>query len=74
MRQVIYGCNVQIKAKRALEPPKIFTDIHLHFILKGYNLENAKITKALNLSAEKYCSASIMLEKIANISHDFEVL
>ncbi len=74
MRQIIYDCSVQIKAKRAPEPPKIFTHIHLHFILKGDNLENIKIIKALNLSAHKYCSASMMLGKMANISHDFEVL
>ncbi|MDE2212302.1 MAG: hypothetical protein KGJ83_06205, partial [Betaproteobacteria bacterium] len=53
--------------------PKVFTKIHLHFIVTGRNLKPELVERALNLSAEKYCSASIMLGKTAQITHDFEI-
>ncbi len=72
-RQVIHGCDVKISAKRAEEDPKIFTDIHLHFILSGDTLKKKNVERAIQLSAEKYCSASIMLGAMANITHDYEI-
>ena len=73
-RQEVIDCMVDIEAERAKEEPKIFTRIHYHFILTGNNLKPQKVERAINLSAEKYCSASIMLGKTAKISHDYEIL
>ena len=73
MRQDLSHCETKISAERANEHPKVFTDIHIHFIVKGKELDSKKVDKALKLSAEKYCSASIMLGKTAKITHDFEV-
>ena len=74
MRQDLSHCETRISAERANEHPKVFTDIHIQFIVKGKDLDSKKVDKAISLSAEKYCSASIMLGKTANITHDFEVL
>ena len=74
MRQDLSHCETKISAERANEHPKVFTDIHIHFIVKGKDLDSKKVDKAITLSAEKYCSASIMLGKTAKITHDFEVL
>ena len=74
MRQDLSHCETKISAERANEHPKVFTDIHIHFIVKGKDLDSKKVDKAITLSAEKYCSASIMLGKTANISHDFEII
>ena len=73
MRQDLSHCETKISAERANEHPKVFTDIHIHFIVKGKDLDSKKVNKAITLSAEKYCSASIMLGKTAKITHDFEV-
>lgn len=73
MRQEVRDCRVEINAERAEEHPKIFTKIHLHFIVEGANLNDKKIAKAISLSTDKYCSASIMLGKTASITHDFEI-
>ena len=73
-REEVVDCMVDIEAERAKEEPKIFTRIHYHFILTGNNLKPQKVERAINLSAEKYCSASIMLGKTAIISHDYEIL
>ncbi|HHC73648.1 MAG TPA: osmotically inducible protein C, partial [Thiothrix sp.] len=73
-RQAITDCDVEITAERADQEPKIFTKIHLHFIISGKQLSAARIEKAIKLSAEKYCSASIMLGKSATITHDFEII
>ena len=73
MRQDLSHCETKISAERANEHPKVFTDIHIHFIVKGKDLDSKKVDKAITLSAEKYCSASIMLGKTAKITHDFEV-
>ena len=72
-RQNITRCEVEISASRADTEPKVFTHIHLHFIIEGEELADSKITKAIELSAEKYCSASIMLGKTALVTHDYEV-
>ena len=73
-RQRISDCEVEIAAERAAEVPKVFTSIHVHFIVSGRDLDESKVSKAVSLSADKYCSASRMLEKAATISHDFEIV
>jgi putative redox protein len=73
-RQQISDCEVEIEAERAAEIPKIFTRIHVHFIVSGRDLDEKRVSKAVNLSADKYCSASRMLEKAATITHDFEIV
>ena len=73
-RQAIADVDVELEADRAEDPPKVFTRIHLHFIVRGRNLDPAKVERAINLSVEKYCSATAMLEKTASVSHDFEVI
>ena len=73
-RQKMVDCEVEIEAERAEEIPKIFTRIHIHFIVSGKGLDENKVAKAVELSADKYCSASRMLEKVAEITHDFEVI
>ena len=74
MRQDLSHCETKINAERATDHPKVFTDIHIQFIVKGKDLDSKKVDKAITLSAEKYCSASIMLGETATISHDFEVV
>lgn len=73
-RQAISDCEVLLEAERATEDPKVFTRIHIHFIVKGHNLSTDKVERAVKLSAEKYCSASLMLGKTAEITHDFELI
>ncbi len=73
MREVVDDCRVEISAERADEHPKVFTKIHLHFVVSGNNLNEKKIAKAVSLSADKYCSASIMLGKMADVTHDFSI-
>jgi putative redox protein len=73
-RQPISDCVVELSAERAATPPKVFTKIHAHFIVSGKGLTEAQVQRAVELSAEKYCSASIMLGKMAQISHDFEIV
>lgn len=72
-RQRVTECTVELEAERAAEAPKIFTRIHVHFIVRGHDLEERQVARAIRLSAEKYCSASIMLGATAEISHDFEL-
>ena len=74
MRQDLSYFQTKINAERANDPPKVFTDIHIQFVIKGKDLDSKKVEKAITLSAEKYCSASIMLGKTANITHDFEIV
>ena len=74
MRQELTHCETKVNAERAVDHPKVFTDIHIQFFVKGNDLDSKKVEKAITLSAEKYCSASIMLGKTASISHDFEIL
>ena len=73
-RAAITDCAVEIEAERATEDPKVFTKIHFHFVVSGRDLKPQQIERAIHLSAEKYCSASIMLGKTADITHDFEVV
>jgi len=72
-RQKITDCEVELEYERADSEPKIFTKIHVHFIVTGRNLDHRKVEKAVELSADKYCSASIILGKTAVITHDFEI-
>jgi putative redox protein len=73
-RQEITDCEIKITSQRADSDPKVFTDIQLHFIVSGRNLKQKQVERAIKLSAEKYCSASIMLGATANITHDFEIV
>ena len=66
-------CDVEVEAERATEDPKVFTRIHMHYIVKGEGLTEDKVKRAVELSAEKYCSASVMLGKTATITHDWEI-
>jgi putative redox protein len=72
-RQMITDCDIELEAERAEQPPKVFTRIHMHYIVTGKGLQEAQVKRAIQLSAEKYCSASAMLEKTAEITHDFEI-
>ncbi len=63
MRQDLTQCETKVNAERANDHPKVFTDIHIQFVIKGKDLDQNKVEKAITLSAEKYCSASIMLGK-----------
>lgn len=72
-RAPVTDCVLEIDSERAAEDPKVFTKIHFHFIVTGKGLKPAQVERAVQLSAEKYCSASIMLGKTAAITHDFEV-
>lgn len=72
-RQDVTDCQAAVTAERAAEAPRVFTEIHIHFKVFGRNLKETAIAKAVELSAEKYCSASIMLGKAAKISHSFEL-
>ena len=74
-RQPVESCEVFLDAERADEEPKVFTKIHLHFVVKGRGLKEAQVKRAVELSAEKYCSASIMLGRAGvEISHDYEIV
>lgn len=73
-RHDVVDCEVEIEAERAETPPKVFTRIHMHYKVAGKGLSEAAVERAVRLSAEKYCSASIMLGKAVEITHDFEVL
>ena len=73
-RQRVTHCEVELRAERAATDPKVFTAIHLHFKISGHGLKQRQVERAVSLSADKYCSASIMLGATARISHDFEIL
>ncbi|MEN3113584.1 OsmC family protein [Uliginosibacterium paludis] len=73
-RHAVKGCEVSLSADRAEADPKVFTRIHYHFTVSGENLKPEAVERAIKLSAEKYCSASIMLGKTATITHDYEII
>lgn len=73
-RQAVSDCHVELDAERAETDPKVFTRIHMHFVVRGKDIKPEVVEKAIKLSAEKYCSASIMLGATAAITHDFEVI
>jgi putative redox protein len=72
-RQQVSRCVVELEAERAQQDPKVFTRIHAHFIVTGRGLSEKHVARAISLSAEKYCSASLMLGKVAEITHDYEI-
>ncbi len=74
-RQPVERCVAELSAERADKEPKVFTKIHVHFVVTGQGLAAAAVQRAVDLSAEKYCSASIMLGRAGvEISHDFEIV
>ncbi len=73
-RHSVTDCEVEITAERVDTVPKVFSKIHVHFIVTGKSLKESAVQRAVELSAEKYCSASIMLGKSAEITHDYELL
>ena len=73
-QQDIRGCDVTLQSERAEKEPKVFTRINFHFIVRGRNLKPNLVERAIKLSHEKYCSASIMLEKTAEMTHTFEIV
>jgi putative redox protein len=72
-RQQVSRCVVELEAERAAQEPKVFTRIQAHFIVSGKDLSEKHVARAISLSAEKYCSASLMLGKSAEITHDYEI-
>ena len=73
-RHAVTGCEVTLVAERAETDPKVFTRIHFHFRISGKQLKQEVVARAINLSKEKYCSASIMLGEVAEITHDFDII
>lgn len=73
-RQAISDCYVELSSERAEEAPKVFTKIHVHYVVKGKNLDDKKVARAVDMTAEKYCSVSIMLAKTVDVTHDYEIL
>lgn len=73
-RQDISSCHVEINGTRVDSVPKLFSDIHLHFVIKGKSVAEKHVERAVNLSADKYCSVALMLNKAVNITHDFEIV
>jgi len=73
-RQVVKGCEVRLEAERAASDPKVFTRIRFHYVVRGRGLDADRVERAVKLSAEKYCSASIMLGKTAELEHTWEIV
>ena len=72
--QQVTGCDVKLAAERAETDPKVFTRIHMHFTVRGHALKKNLVEHAIRLSHEKYCSATAMLTKSAEITKDFEIV
>ena len=70
----VHGCSVKLSSERAETDPKVFTRIHMHFVVTGHALDPAAVERAIALSHDKYCSASIMLAQTAQITTSFEVI
>ena len=73
-RQSVDDCIIEIEAERADTPPKVFTHIHVHYRVIGRGISEDRVARAISLSSEKYCSASIMLGKAVKITHDYEIV
>ena len=73
-RQAITDCHVELSAERADEVPKVFTKIHAHYVVTGKSLDEKKVARAVDMTAEKYCSVSIMLARSVEVTHDFEIV
>ena len=72
-RQPVEDCVIEVEAQRAESVPKVFTAIHVHYIVTGHDLEEKHVARAVSLSADKYCSVSQMLAVSVKITHDFEI-
>jgi putative redox protein len=72
--QEVTGCEVQLSAERAATDPKVFTKVHMHFVVRGRSLKRNLVEHAIRLSHEKYCSATAMLMKTAEVTRDFEIM
>ncbi|SNY57832.1 putative redox protein [Arsukibacterium tuosuense] len=72
-RQQVQGCEVELTAERADSVPRVFTKIHLHFVVSGHDLSEKQVARAVDLSADKYCSVSIMLASSVAVSHSYSV-
>lgn len=73
-REAVEDVAIELDAERAETDPKVFTRVHMHFVVKGRGIARGKVERAISLSVEKYCSASAMIAKSATITHDFEVI
>jgi len=73
-RQDIVDCHVELEAERATDIPKVFTKIHAHYVIRGKALDAKKVERAITMTADKYCSVSIMLANSVEITHDFEII
>ncbi|MDN3653686.1 OsmC family protein [Thalassotalea ponticola] len=73
-RQQVTQCVVHLEGTRAESTPKVFTDIHLHFVITGHDVSAKHVERAVALSADKYCSVALMLNNTVNITHDFEIV
>ena len=74
-RQQVTDCRVEVQAERADEVPAVFTRINLHFVVTGKNLKEAHVKREVELSAEKYCSASILMGRAGvEVTHDYEIV
>lgn len=73
-RQDVHDCRVVIQTRRAEKTPKVFTHIHVHFIITGHDIKEASVARAISLSQDKYCSVTIMLSKSVEITHDYEII
>ena len=73
-RQDVHGCWVELEAEQAPEPPKVFTKIHMHYVIEGHDIDSKKVEEAIKLSKEKYCSVSIMVGHTAEFTSDFEIV
>ena len=72
-RQKVTDCWVELEGERAAEPPRIFTKIHMHFVITGHDIDPRHVERAIKLSHDKYCSASVQLAALAEITSDFEI-
>lgn len=72
-RHAVTGCQVRLQAERAAQDPKVFTKIHLHFVVTGHDLSDSAVARAIELSHDKYCSATIMLSRTAQVSTSYEI-
>lgn len=72
-RQTVQGCEVELDSERADSTPSVFTKIHMHFVVTGENVSESHVERAVKLSADKYCSVSIMLGHSVEVTHSFEV-
>jgi putative redox protein len=73
-RQTLTACHVEITGTRVETVPKLFSDIHLHFVVQGSDVNEKHVKRAVSLSADKYCSVALMLNKSVNITHDYSII